>query len=263
MPLSHRSRWQRVARTLSWSAMTVALTATAGCRGDGSTRPSLSAMSPMRWFARGETADDGEETELNTAPGGDYSVPPVPPSSPVGRAFVPAAPPAADSFYDVRPTSQETHESEPRPWSQTLRGMFEPEPKLKPIPPEVEPISHESAGIGAYHRSSGAANLPPVPPPLLVPPAEPEAYAYGPANISTHIEPVASPRQPGRLPIITARSFPMRPSAEPTPWPYRSVARDEVNREPRRFATVQSPQPRATFLPLPGDDDDNGPALLP
>ena len=260
MPLSHRSRWKLIARSLTLPALTVAVTATAGCRGDGSTRPSLSAMSPMRWFARGEAASEADEADVNSTPSGDYSVPPVPPSSPVGRAYVPAPPPEADAFYGVRPTSQEVHE-EPRPWNQTLRGMFESEPTLKPIPSDVEPISHENAGIGAYQRSDNSIYVPPVPPPLLLPPSDENGAS--PANIATHIEPVTSPREPGRLPIITARRFPMLPSLEPTPWPHGRVEREKPFDSPRRIATVHSTAVPATFLPLPGGDEASGPALLP
>lgn len=260
MPLSHKFCWKRFARTLGFPAVTIALTATTGCHSDGSVRPSLSAMSPMRWFARGETTEGEGDVDLQPIPG-DISTPPVPPSAPVGRAYVPAPPPEPDAFYGVRATSQESHESQPRPWSQTLRGMFEPEPKLKPIPADVEPISHESAEIGADRRTCGTTNAPPVPPPLLVPPAEPSANA--PANIATHIEPDSSRRQSGGLPIIAARRFPMFPSVEPSPWPYRSIARDRSVSEPRRIAAMRPAAARATFLPLPGDDSIGGPALLP
>jgi hypothetical protein len=261
MSLSHQFTWSRFARSLTLPALTIALTATAGCRGDGSTKPSLSAMSPMRWFARGETSIEADDNgDLKQIPG-DFSTPPVPPSSRVGRAVVPAPPPEPDAFYGVRPTSQESHESEPRPWSQTLRGMFEPEPKLKPIPSDVEPISHAEGGISAYQRTSGALNEPPVPPPLLVPPAEPDPSA--PANIATHIEPVSTPRPPGRLPIIAARRFPMLPSVEPSPWPHRSIAQDRRVTDPHRIAATRPAVSRATFLPLPGGDSTEGPALLP
>lgn len=258
MPLSHKSCWQRIARTLTLPALTIALTSTAGCRGDGPSQPSLSAVSPMRWFARGESAEGDADAGPKPGPSGDYSVPPLPPSSPVGRAFVPAPAPEPDAFYGVRPTSQESHE-EPRPWSQTLRGMFEPEPKLKPIPSDVEPTSHQSAGMSAYMRTN-SANEPPVPPPLLVPPVETDRT--GPADIATHIEPVPSRRQPGRLPVIAARRFPMLPSVEPSPWPYRSTLREGMASEPRRIATVHSSTTPASFLPLPGDDEAGEPALL-
>jgi hypothetical protein len=217
-------------------------------------------MSPMRWFARGETAAEEGDAHLQPIPG-DISTPPVPPSEPVGRAYVPAPPPEPDAFYGVRATSQEVQESQPRPWNQTLRGMFEAEPKLKPIPADVEPISHERAGMGADRQTGGAMNLPPMPPPLLVPPAEPSANA--PASIATHIEPDLSRSRSGRLPIITARRFPMLPSVEPSPWPYRSIAQDDSVNEPRRIAATQPAEPRVAFLPLPGDDSIGGPALLP
>jgi len=260
MPLSHKFCWKRFARSLTLPAVTIALAAITGCRGDGSTKPSLGAMSPMRWFARDATSDESESTEsgLQSIPG-DYSTPPVPPPSPVGRAVVPAPPPEADAFYGVRPTSQETHESQPRRWSQTLRGMFEPEPKLKPIPAEVEPISHES--FGAYRRTSGTTSDPPVPPPLLLLRAEPTVKA--PATIATHIEPLSPRHEPGQLPIIAARRFLMLPNVEPSPWPYRPIHRAQNIDEPQRIVAMQPADARPTFLPLPDDDADGGPALLP
>jgi hypothetical protein len=257
MPVSRKDQWKRIAATLSLPALMVGMTSVSGCRGDGTERPSLSAMSPARWFARQpESADD--DFILKPIPGGGDEPPPAPPSARAGRAFVPAPAPAPDAFYGVRPTSEETATPAKPTFGEKLHDFFQRDSQGDSE--EIQQISGDDfAPVRSQvaPRSLPPTSIPPVPPPLSTGPVNVAASPFAtqsPVTIGSHVEPVQADRRPGRLPTIVARQFPLPPSSEPSPWPYGPAARPTVASEPRRIEPARFSRERAAFLPLPGSD---------
>ncbi|MBA3316348.1 MAG: hypothetical protein M3552_02885 [Planctomycetota bacterium] len=261
MSVQLKGRWSRLAATLSFPALMVGLTATSGCRSDGAARPSLSAMSPTKWFARQDEASE-DDFQLKPIPGGGYDTPPVPPKAPIGRAFVPPSAPEPDAFYGVRPTSDESTEPAKPSFGEKLRGLFRGESKPAPTT-DIQPIAHESfvpVAFASDRRPTTASHVPPVPPPLVT---QQVMMRSLPAVIGNHVEPVQADRSPQRLPKIVARQFPPASDTEPAAWPYGPAAREFASDEPRRIEPARFVGERTRFLPLPGADmASDGPALL-
>ena len=128
-----------ISRLAAGVPVALSLLAVPGCQTERASRPQLSALSPMRWFARQEPAPADDDFQLLPVPQGGYEAPPVPPPSRTGRAFVPAAPaPDPGAFYGVRPTGAEDEDTAGSSWVDKFRNAFrrpqkdEPEP-LRPI----------------------------------------------------------------------------------------------------------------------------------